>query len=45
MRRIVSNTGPILHLGKAQALALLERAGDVLVPRAVDLEMSQHDAQ
>ena len=42
MRRIVSDTGPLLHLHEAACLALLEHAGTVAVPRAVDSEMVQH---
>jgi len=39
VRRIVSNTGPLLHLGEAQALNLLGQAGEIHVPQAVDVEM------
>ena len=39
VRRIVSNTGPLLHLGEAQALNLLGQAGEIHVPQAVDAEM------
>lgn len=42
MRRIVSDTGPLLHLHEAACLALLEYAGTVAVPKAVDSEMIQH---
>lgn len=42
MRRIVSDTGPLLHLHEAACLALLEYAGAVAVPTAVDSEMVQH---
>lgn len=42
MRRIVSDTGPLLHLHEATCLALLEHAGTVAVPKAVDREMVQH---
>lgn len=42
MRRIVSDTGPLLHLHEAACLALLEHAGTVAVPKAVDSEMVQH---
>jgi predicted nucleic acid-binding protein len=42
VRRIVSDTGPLLHLHEAACLALLERAGTVTVPQAVDSEMVQH---
>lgn len=39
VRRIVSNTGPLLHLSEAQALDLLGQAGEIHVPQAVDVEM------
>ncbi len=42
MRRVVSNTGPLLHLHEAQALALLNKVGAVHIPRAVDAEIAQH---
>lgn len=42
MRRVVSNTGPLLHLYEAQALALLNTVGEVHIPRAVDAEISQY---
>lgn len=42
VRRIVCDTGPLLHLGEAQALELLARAGAVTIPPAVDLEMRVH---
>jgi predicted nucleic acid-binding protein len=45
VRRIVSNTGPLLHLGEAELLTLLERAGEIHIPRAVDLEMAQHELE
>ncbi|MBI1747815.1 MAG: hypothetical protein HYR55_14675 [Acidobacteria bacterium] len=44
MRRVVSDTGPILHLGEAQVLPLLQPTGDVLIPKAVDLELSRYQA-
>jgi hypothetical protein len=37
--QIVSDTGPLLHLHEAACLALLEHAGTVTVPKAVDSEM------
>ena len=43
MRRIVSNTGPVLHLSEAQALDLLSPAGEIYIPKAVDTEMTQRD--
>jgi predicted nucleic acid-binding protein len=42
VRRIICNTGPLLHLGEAQVLALLALAGEVSIPLAVDLEMLVH---
>lgn len=40
MRRIVSDTGPLLHLTEAQALHLLELAGEVHIPRQVAAEIA-----
>jgi len=37
VRRIVSDTGPLLHLSEAQALDLLGQAGEIHVPQAVDV--------
>ena len=45
MRRIVSNTGPVLHLHEAELLTLLEHAGEIYIPKAVDLEMAQHELE
>ncbi len=42
MRRVVSNTGPLLHLAEAQALHLLRRVGAVHVPSQVVAEMTYH---
>ena len=42
VRQIVSDTGPLLHLHEAACLALLEHAGTVTVPQAVDREMVPH---
>ena len=44
LRRVVSNTGPLLHLSEAQALPLLMQTGEVYIPRAVDVEMEQRDS-
>ncbi len=44
MRRVISNTGPLLHLSEAQALDLLKLMGEIYIPKAVDLEMAQHNA-
>ncbi|HMB53033.1 MAG TPA: hypothetical protein VKU40_06950 [Thermoanaerobaculia bacterium] len=41
MRRVVSDTGPILHLHEANALHLLTAAGEVLIPPAVDRELTR----
>jgi hypothetical protein len=43
VRRVVSNTGPLLHLHESDLLTLLEHAGEIHIPRAVDLEMVQHE--
>lgn len=43
MRRVVSNTGPLLHLHEAQLLPLLQRAGELYIPQAVEVEMVQHE--
>lgn len=43
MRRVVSNTGPLLHLGEAEALTLLGQTGEVYIPRAVDIETAQQN--
>lgn len=45
MRQIVSNTGPLLHLQEAALLTLLEHAGEIHIPRVVDLEMAQHELE
>ena len=42
MRRIVSNTGPLLHLSEARALDLLNLAGEVHIPASVEAEVSYH---
>jgi predicted nucleic acid-binding protein len=38
----VSDTGPLLHLHEATCFGLLEHAGTIAVPKAVDSEMVQH---
>lgn len=43
MRRIISNTGPVLHLREAGLLALLEPAGRITIPPRVDAELLRHD--
>jgi predicted nucleic acid-binding protein len=40
--KVVSNTGPLIHLLEADALYLLQLTGDVYIPKAVDLEMKHH---
>lgn len=45
MRRVVSNTGPLLHLSEAQALDLLRLAGEVHTPGGVEAEMLYLDPQ
>jgi hypothetical protein len=42
VRQIVSDTGPLLHLYEAASLNLLEHAGTITIPTAVDREMVQH---
>jgi predicted nucleic acid-binding protein len=42
VRHLVSDTGPLLHLYEAACLDLLEHAGTIAVPQAVDSEMAQH---
>ena len=39
---MVSDTGPLLHLHEAALLMLLEQAGAIAIPPAVDNEMVQH---
>jgi predicted nucleic acid-binding protein len=41
--RIVSDTGPLLHLREAGSLALLDRAGPIHIPPAVQSELLSHD--
>lgn len=44
MKRIVCDTGPLIHLGEAGVRDLLSPAGDVHIPIAVDLEMRSYEA-
>jgi predicted nucleic acid-binding protein len=44
MRRIVCDTGPLLHLGEAGVRDLLSAPGNVHIPSAVDLEMRSYEA-
>lgn len=41
VRQVVSNTGPLLHLSEIGALQLLEAAGTISIPPAVDSELSK----
>lgn len=43
MKRIVCDTGPLLHLREAASLELLESTGAVSVPPAVYFELVNHD--
>jgi predicted nucleic acid-binding protein len=40
VRVVVCDTGPILHLSEADALGLLEKTGEVMVPSAVERELT-----
>ena len=40
MRLVVSDTGPVLYLREAGALDLLAKTGEVLIPPAVDNELT-----
>jgi hypothetical protein len=39
-----SNTGPLMHLGEAEALTLLSWTGASYIPKAVDVEMTQQNS-
>ncbi|MEK7701634.1 MAG: DUF3368 domain-containing protein [candidate division NC10 bacterium] len=41
MRIVVCDTGPVIHLSEAGALGLLEKAGEVFIPIAVDHELAR----
>ena len=43
MRRVVSDTGPLLHLTEAQVLDLLRMTGEIHIPKAVEIEIVRHD--
>jgi predicted nucleic acid-binding protein len=43
MRKIVCDTGPILHLKEAGLLDLLKQGGEVVIPKGVDSELSEID--
>ena len=45
MRRIVCDTGPLLHLGEAGLLDILSKAGLILIPPAVFAELTQLDSK
>lgn len=39
--RIVSNTGPLLHLTEAQAISLIRFAGEIHIPVIVEIELTR----
>ncbi len=39
MKVVVCDTGPILHLQEAALLDLLEKAGEIIAPAAVEQEL------
>src|SRR3989337_907628 len=41
MNPIVCDTGPILHLQEAGLLKLLKKAGDIYIPKFVDIELKE----
>jgi predicted nucleic acid-binding protein len=43
VRRIASDTGPILHLREAGTLDILRAAGQVIIPPAVEIEIAALD--
>lgn len=43
MKTIVCNTGPLLHLREIGMLDLLEKAGKVIIPKGIHVELSQMD--
>jgi predicted nucleic acid-binding protein len=42
VRRVVADTGPLLHLSEASAVDLLANTGEVLIPFGVDAELAIH---
>lgn len=40
--KIVSNTGPLIHLGESRALHLLQLAGELHIPPIVEIELRSH---
>lgn len=45
MRRIVCDTGPLLHLHEAELLPLLQRAGEIRIPPAVRREFASRHTE
>lgn len=45
MMLVVSNTGPLLHLGEVQRRDLLNLIGEIHIPQAVDAELSLLDEE
>ncbi len=43
MKIVVCDTGPILHLREIGLLDLLEKAGRIIIPKVVDIELSAID--
>jgi len=43
LRLVVSDTGPLLHLGEADSLMLLSWTGEVSIPAAVDRELTRQN--
>jgi predicted nucleic acid-binding protein len=43
VRRIVCDTGPLLHLDEAKCLGILQHAGDLHIPPTVDTELCRQD--
>ncbi|HEX7185307.1 MAG TPA: hypothetical protein VF756_26015 [Thermoanaerobaculia bacterium] len=43
MKIVVCDTGPILHLREAESLSILQAAGSIHIPLAVDAEMARLD--
>lgn len=43
MKTIVCDTGPLLHLKEIGMLDLLEKAGKVIIPKAIHVELLQID--
>jgi len=41
MNPIVCDTGPILHLQEAGLLEFLKKAGDIYIPKVVDIELKE----